>query len=130
MNKTSQMMIYKIYINFLNIHIQTEELINPKIPGSIKINIKSDNISELTIRLDERYNKLHLPEKILSEKEKEIVEYLKEKFNKLKSSDISYGSTDDLIDLYYDPSKYIFIKDFFNYLKIENRESVIENTLK
>lgn len=130
MNKTSQMMTYNIYIPFLNTYIETEELKNPEIPGSIKINIKSDNISELTIRLDERYNKLHLPKKILTEKEQKIVEYLKKKYNNLKSTDISYGSTDDLIGFDYDPSKYIFVKDFFNYLKIENRESIIENILK
>lgn len=56
-----------------------------------------------------------------------------DKFNELKKSDISYGnynSADIGSDSKgYSGSKPLYIEDFFNYLKIENRDLLISNIL-
>lgn len=133
MNKTSQTMIYNVSINFLNFKVQNIEPIdtnlhNPKVPGSVPILLNSPTM-KLVIRLDERYNTIHTPDKILSKEESKAIEYIKLKFDQLKITDPSYGNVNSG-EVEYDPSKYIYVKDFFKFLQKENRESIIESILK
>lgn len=124
------MMTYNTFIPFLGINIQTEQQLDSKIPGTIQLKINSPNISELIIRLDERYNTLHTPKKILSKEEVFVINQLKLKFNELKSTDISYGNINSDYEIEYEPTKNIMLKDFIRFLKIENRESILENILQ
>lgn len=128
MNKTSQKMIYNIFINSPKFKIQNVEPIESKIPGSIKILLHSPTM-KLVIVIDERFNTIHIPIKILSKEESKAIEYIRLKFNELKISDPSYGNIDSG-KIAYEPSKYIFIKDFFDFLRIENRESIIESIIE
>jgi hypothetical protein len=128
MSKISQMKTYKININYLKFKVKNLESIESDIPGSIQILLYSPTM-ELIVRLDERYNTIHIPKKILSKEELKAQEYIKLKFNQLKLTDPSYGNIDSG-EVEYEPNKYIFTKDFFNFLQKENRESIIYNILK
>lgn len=127
MSKISQMKIYKININYLKFKVKNLESIESDIPGSVQILLYSPTM-ELIIRLDERYNTIHIPKKILSKEELKAQEYIKLKFNQLKLTNPSYGNIDNG-EIEYEPSKYIFTKDFFNFLQKENRESILESIL-
>lgn len=127
MNKISQTMIYNIFINSPKFKIQNVEPIESEIPGSIKILLHSPTM-ELVIVIDERFNTIHIPIKILSKEESKAIEYIRLKFNELKISDPSYGNIDSG-KIEYEPSKYIFTKEFFKFLQKENRESILESIL-
>lgn len=120
--------MYNININSLKFKVKNLEPIGSNIPGSIQILLYSLTM-RLTVRLDERYNTIHIPKKTLSKEESKAIEYIRLKFNELKISDPSYGNIDNG-EIEYEPSKYIFTKEFFNYLKKENREETIEIILK
>lgn len=125
-------MTYNTFIPFLGINIQTglKSEYDSKIPGTIQLKINSPNISEFIIVLDERYNTLHTPKKISSKEEVFVINQLKLKFNELKSTDISYGNINSDYEIEYEPTKNIMLKDFIRFLKIENRESILENILQ
>lgn len=127
MNKISQTMIYNIFINSPKFKIQNVEPIESEIPGSIKILLHSPTM-ELVIEIDERFNTIHIHKKILSKEESKAIEYIRLKFNELKISDPSYGNIDSG-KIEYEPSKYIFTKEFFKFLQKENRESILESIL-
>lgn len=127
MNKISQTMIYNIFINSPKFKIQNVEPIESEIPGSIKILLHSPTM-KLVIVIDERFNTIHIPIKILSKEESKAIEYIRLKFNELKISDPSYGNIDSG-KIEYEPSKYIFTKEFFKFLQKENRESILESIL-
>lgn len=127
MNKISQTMIYNIFINSPKFKIKNVEPIESEIPGSIKILLHSPTM-ELVIVIDERFNTIHIPIKILSKEESKAIEYIRLKFNELKISDPSYGNIDSG-EIEYEPSKYIFTKEFFKFLQKENRESILESIL-
>lgn len=78
--------------------------------------------------VDERFNELDF---IYSEKlidpfsyVNQSAEYLKQKYNELKSTDFRYKSGNG-----YDSSKILYLEDFITYLKSENRETIINNIL-
>ena len=125
------MMTFKIYIPQLNVELESN-LTDSKIPsGSCIINITNENIENLIVLLDERFNTISYQKKILSDEESKILDFIKKKFNELKSSDFEYGTmgvSDSEFE--YEPTKNIYVKDFFNYLKVEKRENIIENILK
>jgi hypothetical protein len=127
MNKISQTMIYNIFINSPKFKIQNVEPIESEIPGSIKILLHSPTM-KLVIEIDERFNTIHINKKILSKEESKAIEYIRLKFNELKISDPSYGNIDNG-EIEYEPSKYIFTKEFFKFLQKENRESILESIL-
>lgn len=100
-----------------------------KYPDIISINIESkENV--FVILFDERYNTLMYDvvnnDKYVSECDKEQYFYIKEKFEEFKSKDIEYGRTEPF---FYQPVKNINIKDFIDYLKIYNRENIINKLL-
>jgi len=128
MNKISQMKTYNININFLNLKVKNIEPIESNIPGSIQILLHSPTM-KFVIRLDERYNTIYTHKKLLSNEEYKAIEYFKLKLNQLKSTDPSYGNIDNN-EIEYEPSKYIYTKEFFKFLQKENRESIIESILE
>lgn len=131
MNKTSRMMTYKIYIPQLNVQLESN-LTDSKMPsGSCIVNITNENIENLIVLLDERFNTISYQTKMLSDEESKILDFIEKKYNELKSSDFEYGTmgvSDGSFE--YEPTKNIYVKDFFNYLKVEKRENIIENILK
>ena len=109
--------------------VQNMEPIESEIPGVIRISIYSATIS-IVIKLDERFNTIHVPKKVLSTEESNAVRYIRSMFNKLKFSDPSYGNMNGDSEIEYEPVKYIFTRDFFSFLKEENREYIIDNILE
>ena len=80
------------------------------------------------VMFDERFNELDF----IYEKNnnsfdcvKKSSEFLKEKFDDLKSTDFRYKSGNG-----YDGSKILYLEDFITYLKSENRELTINKILK
>ena len=78
--------------------------------------------------VDERFNELDF---IYNDKPNypfsyvnQSAEYLKNKYNELKSTDFRYKSGDG-----YEGSKTLYLEDFITYLKSENRETIINNIL-
>jgi len=84
--------------------------------------------SQFIMMVDERFNELDFvyndkPNYPFSYVNKSA-EYLKEKFNELKSTDFRYKSGDG-----YEGYKTLYLEDFITYLKSENRETIINNIL-
>ena len=121
---------YKLHIQNQNIELLYDDVntIDKTIRGVREVRVLSKNES-LIMMVDERFNELDF---IYNEKSKDpfhyinqSVEYLKKKYNELKSTDFRYKSGDG-----YDSSKTIHLEDFITYLKSENRETIINNILK
>ena len=120
---------YKLHIQNQNIELLYDDVntIDKTIRGVREVRVLSKNES-LIMMVDERFNELDF---IYNEKSKDpfhyinqSVEYLKKKYNELKSTDFRYKSGDG-----YDSSKTIHLEDFITYLKSENRETIINNIL-
>lgn len=84
--------------------------------------------SQFVMMVDERFNELDF---VYNDKPNDpfnyvnqSAEYLKQKYNELKSTDFRYKSGDG-----YDGSKILYLEDFITYLKSENRETIINNIL-
>lgn len=122
------MTISKIKIPQFNAILESIRVKNDNIPGAYVISVEIDEKIDFKIILDERSNQLSFPKTIMNENNKEIIDYLLDKFKKLKSTDISFGSVQSEIN--YDPTKNIFVKDFFDFLKIEIRNELIEGIIK
>lgn len=82
--------------------------------------------------LDERFNDLEFRvfdnitgELFTKSKDEEVIDYLKDKYQELKNSDFRYKRGDG-----YEGDKSIYLEDFINYLKIENRDKTIEKILE
>lgn len=121
---------YKLHIQNQNIELLYDDVntIDKTIRGVREVRVLFKNES-LIMMVDERFNELDF---IYNEKSKDpfhyinqSVEYLKKKYNELKSTDFRYKSGDG-----YDGSKTIHLEDFITYLKSENRETIINNILK
>ena len=55
----------------------------------------------------------------------EVIDYLTEKYQELKNSDFRYKRGDG-----YEGDKTLYLEDFIEYLKIENRDKKIEKILE
>lgn len=121
---------YKLHIQNQNIELLYDDVntIDKTIRGVREVKVLSKNES-LIMMVDERFNELDF---IYNDKPNDpfhyinqSTEYLKKKYNELKSTDFRYKSGDG-----YDGSKTIYLEDFITYLKSENRETIINNILK
>lgn len=121
---------YKLHIHNQNIELLYDDVntINKTIKGVREVRVLSKNESVIMM-VDERFNELDFiynsePNNPFSYINKST-EYLKKKYNELKSTDFRYKSGDG-----YDGSKNIYLEDFITYLKSENRETIINNILE
>ena len=122
---------YKLHIQDQNIELLYDDVntVDKTIRGVREVRVLSKNES-LIMMVDERFNELDF---IYNDEKpndpfnyiNKSVEYLKKKYNELKSTDFRYKSGDG-----YDSSKTINLEDFITYLKSENRETIINNILK
>jgi hypothetical protein len=127
---------YKLHIQNQNIELLYDDVntVDKNIRAVREVRVLSKNES-LTITfsgimmVDERFNELDF---IYNDKPNDpfhyinqSTEYLKKKYNELKSTDFRYKSGDG-----YEGSKTIHLEDFINFLKLENRETIINNILK
>ena len=55
----------------------------------------------------------------------EVIDYLKDKYQELKNSDFRYKRGDG-----YEGDKTLYLEDFIEYLKVENRDKTIEKILE
>lgn len=144
MNKTLMMTTYNLNIPHLNINLESSKPADLYIPGTIRILINGKNHEKkvdqynLLIYLDERDNTLNFKkfrDEDYTKEEIEICDYLKESFNKLKSSNVAYGNigkqvVDDRESIIYEPTQNIFVSDFFKFLKVEKRNQIINSVIK
>ena len=120
---------YKLHIQNQNIELLYDDVntIDKTIRGVREVKVLSKNES-LIMMVDERFNELDF---IYNDKPNDpfhyinqSTEYLKKKYNELKSTDFRYKSGDG-----YEGSKTIHLENFITYLKSENRETIINNIL-
>lgn len=126
MTSKNKPMLYffgQVYLPFINSTIKWNGLREfsdgRKIPNIYRIFIDNDDY----IIIDERYNVLEINSNKTIEKE------LKKLYNKLKSSNPSYGTNDTSNEIEWDPTENIFIEDFIDYLKSLNREINIDKII-
>jgi len=121
---------YKLHIHSQNIDLLYNE---HKYPDGSRIR-EVREVRVLTSKdvfvmmADERFNELDFiyderPNDSFNHVNK-FAEYLKQKYSELKSTDFRYKSGDG-----YEGSKTIYLEDFINFLKLENREIIINNIL-
>ena len=120
---------YKLHIPSQNIELLYNDIntIDRTIRGVREIRVLT-NKGVFVMMVDERFNELDF---IYDERPNDpfnhvnqSTEYLKQKYNELKSTDFRYKSGDG-----YEGSKTIHLENFITYLKSENRETIINNIL-
>ena len=96
-----------------------------------KIRLIYDN-KTCIIYLDERFNDLEFRgfdnitgELFFKSKDEKVIDYLTDKYQELKNSDFGYKRGDG-----YEGDKTLYLEDFIEYLKIENRDKTIEKILE
>ena len=117
----------QIQIGHINIHYNNR-LLSTSIREVRRCFIKSEN-SEFEMLFDERFNEIDF---VFSDKpqdpfdyENQSAKYLKIKFNELKSKDFRYKSGSG-----YEGTKTMYLEDFIQFLKSENRNLVLNEILK
>lgn len=120
---------YKLHIHKPVITLYYDEVntIDRTIRGVREVRVLTKD-SQFIMMVDERFNELDF---IYNDKPNDpfnyvnqSTEYLKQKYNELKSTDFRYKSGDG-----YEGSKTIHLENFITYLKSENRETIINNIL-
>jgi len=120
---------YKLHIHTQNIELLYNDTntIDKTIRGVREVRVLT-NKGVFVMMVDERFNELDF---IYDERPNDpfnhvnqSTEYLKQKYNELKSTDFRYKSGDG-----YEGSKTIHLENFITYLKSENRETIINNIL-
>jgi len=120
---------YKLHIHKPDIELLYDEVntIDRTIRGVREVRVLTKD-SQFIMMVDERFNELDF---IYDERPNDpfnhvnkSAEYLKQKYSELKSTDFRYKSGDG-----YEGSKTIHLEDFINFLKLENREIIINNIL-
>lgn len=120
---------YKLHIHTQNIELLYNDTntIDKTIRGVREVRVLT-NKDVFVMMVDERFNELDF---IYDERPNDpfnhvnqSAEYLKQKYNELKSTDFRYKSGDG-----YEGSKTIHLENFITYLKSENRETIINNIL-
>ena len=120
---------YKLHIHNPNIDLLYDDVntIGSRIREVREVRVLTSN-EVFIMMVDERFNELDFiydnrpndPYSYVNQS----AEYLKEKYNELKSTDFRYKSSDG-----YEGSKILYLEDFITYLKSENRETIINNIL-
>lgn len=120
---------YKLHIHKPNIDLLYDDVntIGSRIREVREVRVLTSN-EVFIMMVDERFNELDF---IYDDRPNDpfsyvnqSTEYLKQKFNELKSTDFRYKSGDG-----YEGSKILYLEDFITYLKSENRETIINNIL-
>jgi hypothetical protein len=119
---------YKLHLHNQNIDLLYDDanIAGGNIREVREVRVINSNES-LIMMVDERFNELDF---IYNDRPNDpflynqSTEYLKKKYNELKSTDFRYKSGDG-----YEGSKTIHLEDFINFLKLENREIIINNIL-
>lgn len=120
---------YKLHIHKPNIDLLYDDVntIGSRIREVREVRVLTKD-SQFIMMVDERFNELDF---VYNDKpndpfnySNQSAEYLKQKYNELKSTDFRYKSSDG-----YEGSKILYLEDFITYLKSENRETIINNIL-
>ena len=120
---------YKLHIQNQNIELLYDDVntIGSRIREVREVRVLTKD-SQFIMMVDERFNELDF---VYNDKpndpfnySNQSAEYLKQKYNELKSTDFRYKSGDG-----YEGSKTIHLENFITYLKSENRETIINNIL-
>jgi hypothetical protein len=116
---------YKLHLHNLSIDLLYDDVntIGSRIREVREVRVITSN-DTFIIMFDERFNELDFIYGNDKPNVDKSAEYLKEKFEELKSKDFRYKSGDG-----YEGSKILYLEDFITYLKSENRETIINNIL-
>lgn len=126
--------LHVIYDGVLLTYYKEDSSLNNKTPGTRKINFIMDG-NHNTIWYDERDNtieslgKLDYRSTIEEGESKDFFLKLKNDFNNYKLKNPSLGNIDTGAEIEYSPERHLMIKDFFEFLKSENRETKINEIL-
>jgi hypothetical protein len=113
-----------LYLPFYGIELRTSELehqINAK--RFVEVYHKGLKLKMFDFQLDERDNTINIKSNT------ELSKKLEDKFNEFKNSNINYGNIGSGSEYEYNGTENILLNDFFEYLKSENRESIINQLI-
>ena len=98
---------------------------NAGVRGVREVKVFSKNRT-LTMMIDERFNEVDLYSDVDDpfKHSNKISEYLKEKYEELKSTDFRYKRGEG-----YDGDRTIYLEDFISFLKKENRNDILQKVL-
>lgn len=126
----------KLHLSKFKVNLIADERKSVPSLRTIKIFSDKDDSRVLSyIKIDERmYNTIQILDEVgqSSFKGDPITDFIRAKFHTLKESNPSYGDFEDGYDkMYgYQGSIPLYVEDFFNYLKTENRDTLISDILK
>ncbi len=136
-------LILHISINSINTKLETtlSSFTPPCVPRTIPalriIKVYTDDFHLTNIEIDERFYNTY--REIGLNKDNHISKYLMSKFNQFKLSNVNYGnySIDDVrsngvrsgFGYRYQGSKALYVEEFFDFLRVENRDNILTNIL-
>jgi|APSaa5957512535_1039671.scaffolds.fasta_scaffold15332_5 hypothetical protein len=116
-----------LYLPFYGIELKCDNSDHIEVLGKrfVSVHHKRTGLDNklFTFYLDERDNTIDIHTST------EMSKKLEEKFNEFKNSNINYGNIGSGSEYEYDGTENILLKDFFEYLKSENRESIINQSI-
>jgi hypothetical protein len=124
-----------IFIPIINSYFEWIEHANylgsTRVPGIKTVSVYSkDSNKSLEFYLDERINTIKVKDTFEKKFKNLIFKEIHKHYNLMKSSDVSYGNIDTDSYIEYDPTKNIYIEDFIEFLKQENRNQIIDLIIK
>lgn len=113
-----------LYLPFYGIELRTSDF-DPHINAKrlVEVYHKGLKLKMFDFQLDERDNTINIKHTT------DLANKLKGKFNEFKNSNINYGNIGSGSEYEYDGTENISLNDFFEYLKSENRESIINQLI-
>lgn len=111
---------------FINPFELQYESIDIGVPATRNIYVLYKNTTILNVEIDERFNSIVIQvlEQIPGLEINQISDLIHMSYISLRDSDPGYGN--DFNGILFENTKKIFVEDFINYLKIKNREKIID----
>ena len=118
----------KLHLPFYGIELRTEDnrgQPDEGVPMKRFVNVYHTKLKlkMFDFELDERDNTFQ------SKATSSISQKISDKFDEFKNSNINYGNIGSGKAYEYEGTEHIFIKDFFEYLKLENRQLTINQLI-
>lgn len=118
----------KIFIN--PFELQWTKPIDIGVPAARNIFVFHEKIIILIVNIDERFNTIDIKQSLrpyFEKQDNQIRKLIYDYYYELKNSDPGYGN--DSNGYFFEHTKTIFVEDFINYLKLKNREHIIDELI-
>jgi hypothetical protein len=109
----------KLNLPFYGIELRTSTPIGMNRKRSVEVYHKGLKLRMFEFYIDERDNTIDIKTNT------ELSKKVESKFNEFKYSNVNYGNVGSGNEYEYSGSENLTVKDFFEYLKIENRNLII-----